>query len=64
MQDRTGAALLVAIVVLLIVLGIGVVLFGVPLWLAPRYQATALALFTVAVCLDHRLAWARQEAPK
>jgi len=60
-QIRAGALLLVAVIALQIALGIGVVLFGVPIGLALLHQATALAMFTVAVYLNHRLA-AAQEA--
>ncbi|MGC8781316.1 MAG: COX15/CtaA family protein [Anaerolineae bacterium] len=55
-QIRAAALLLVGIIVLQIALGIGVVLFGVPLWLALAHQATALAMFVIAVYLNHRLA--------
>ncbi len=56
-QIRAAALLLVGIIVLQIALGIGVVLFGVPIWLALAHQATALAMFVTAVYLNHRLAW-------
>ncbi len=55
-QVRTAALLLVAIISVQIALGIGVVLFGVPIWLALAHQATALAMFVTAVYLNHRLA--------
>jgi cytochrome c oxidase assembly protein subunit 15 len=54
-QVRTGAAALAAIVVLQIVLGVSVVLFGVPVWLALLHQATAVVMFGVAVYVNHRL---------
>jgi cytochrome c oxidase assembly protein subunit 15 len=57
-QIRAGAAGLVAIVLLQTLLGIGVVVFGVPIWLALLHQATALTMFVVAVYVNHRLAWA------
>ncbi|MBW7885641.1 MAG: COX15/CtaA family protein [Caldilineaceae bacterium] len=57
-QVRTGAAWLVAVVLLQILLGIGVILFGVPIWLALLHQATAMVLFAVAIHLNHRLAHA------
>ena len=60
-QIRAAALLLVAVIALQIALGVGVVLFGVPIWLALAHQATALAMFTVAVYLNHRLV-AAQEA--
>jgi cytochrome c oxidase assembly protein subunit 15 len=53
---RLDAALLVAIILLQIGLGVSVVLWGVPLWLALLHQATALLMFTVAIHLNHRLA--------
>jgi cytochrome c oxidase assembly protein subunit 15 len=55
-QIRVGAVALVTIVVVQIVLGISVVLFGVPIWLALLHQATALVMFAAAVYLNHRLA--------
>jgi cytochrome c oxidase assembly protein subunit 15 len=55
-QLRAGAVALLAIVVVQIVLGISVVLFGVPIWLALLHQATALVMFATAVYLNHRLA--------
>lgn len=58
-QVRTAALLLVAIISAQIALGIGVVLFGVPIWLALAHQATALAMFVTAVYLNHRLAGRR-----
>ncbi len=55
--DSTSAALWLAAVVLFqIALGVSVVLFGVPLWLALLHQATAVALFAAAIHLNHRLA--------
>jgi cytochrome c oxidase assembly protein subunit 15 len=53
---RRDAALLIAIILTQIVLGIGVVIFGVPIWLALFHQATAIAMFVIAVHLNHRLA--------
>ena len=47
------------IVLVQIGLGISVVVFGVPIWLALLHQATALLMFATAVYLNHRLAWAR-----
>ncbi len=55
-QVRTATLLLAAIIIAQIALGIGVVLFGVPIWLALAHQATALAMFATAVYLNHRLA--------
>jgi len=55
-QVRAAALLLVAVIAVQIALGIGVVLFGVPIWLALSHQAVALAMFVVAVYLNHRLA--------
>ncbi len=55
-QVRTAALLLMAVIAVQIALGIGVVLFGVPIWLALSHQAVALAMFVVAVYLNHRLA--------
>lgn len=54
-QVRAAALLLIAVIALQIALGVGVVLFGVPVWLALLHQATALVMFTVAVYLNHRL---------
>ena len=39
-------------------LGVSVVIFGVPLWLALLHQATAVVMFAAAVHLNHRLATA------
>ena len=58
-QIRKGAAALVIIVLVQIGLGISVVVFGVPTWLALLHQTTALLMFATAVYLNHRLAWAR-----
>jgi cytochrome c oxidase assembly protein subunit 15 len=59
-QRNGGAAAaalwLAALVLLQIGLGVSVVLFGVPLWLALLHQATAVALFAAAIYLNHRLA--------
>ncbi len=55
-QIRLGAVALVAVVAVQIVLGISVVLFGVPIWLALLHQATALVMFALTVYLNHRLA--------
>jgi len=52
---RRGVALLLGLVCLQILLGISVVWFGVPLWLALLHQANALFLFIDAVYLLHRL---------
>ena len=52
---RTGAATLVAIVSVQILLGISVVLFDVMLPLALLHQATAITLFAAAIFLNHRL---------
>jgi cytochrome c oxidase assembly protein subunit 15 len=60
-QIRRSAALLVAIILVQIGLGVSVVLFGVPLWLALLHQATALLMFATAVYLNHRLAWSLRE---
>jgi len=58
-QIRRGAAALVVIILVQIGLGISVVVFGVPIWLALLHQTTALLMFATAVYLNHRLAWAR-----
>ena len=58
-QIGKGDATLVIIVLMQIGLGISVVVFGVPIWLALLHQTTALLMFTTAVYLNHRLAWAR-----
>ncbi len=54
----SGAATLwLAVIVLVqISLGVSVVIFGVPLWLALLHQATAVVMFAAAVFLNHRLA--------
>ncbi len=55
----SGAAFwLAAIVLVQIGLGVSVVIFGVPLWLALLHQATAVVMFAAAVHLNHRLATA------
>lgn len=56
---RRGALALIGIVGLQILWGIGVVIFGVPLWLALLHQATAILLFATAVFLNHQL-WRRR----
>lgn len=53
--NRRAALWLVAVVLVQISLGVSVVIFGVPLWLALLHQATAVALFATAVYLNHRL---------
>ena len=58
---RIGAALLVGLASLQIVLGISVVWFSVPLWLALLHQANALRLFIDAVYLLHHLRVPSQE---
>jgi heme a synthase len=58
-QIRKSAAALVVIILVQIGLGISVVVFGVPIWLALLHQTTALLMFATAVYLNHRLAWAR-----
>ena len=60
-QIRGGAAALVVIVLVQIGLGISVIVFGVPIWLALLHQATALLMFATAIYLNHRLAWAARE---
>jgi cytochrome c oxidase assembly protein subunit 15 len=59
-QIRSGSALLIALVLLQIILGIGVVVMGVPVWLALLHQSTALLMFAVTVYLNHRLTWGRE----
>lgn len=49
---------LAAIVLVQISLGVSVVIFGVPLWLALLHQATAVVMFAAALHLNHRLATA------
>lgn len=56
---QRGALVLVGIVGLQILWGIGVVIFGVPLWLALLHQATAVFLFATVVFLNHQL-WRRR----
>ena len=56
-QIHRSAALLVAIVTVQILLGISVVLFGVPLWLALLHQGIAVVMFAVAIYLNHCLAY-------
>ena len=51
----TGVVLLVVLALLQILLGISVVLFGVPLWLALLHQTNALLLFIDGVYVVHRL---------
>lgn len=59
-QIRAASAALVGIIALQILLGIGVVLFSVPVWLALLHQGTALVMFAIAVYLNHRLRWAER----
>jgi cytochrome c oxidase assembly protein subunit 15 len=59
-QIRAASAALLGIIALQILLGIGVVLFSVPTWLALLHQATALVMFATAVYLNHRLRWAER----
>jgi cytochrome c oxidase assembly protein subunit 15 len=59
-EVRVDAALLVVVIALQIVLGVSVVLWGVPLWLALLHQATAVVMFVVALHLNHRLAQGAQ----
>ncbi len=58
-QIGKGDATLVIIVLMQIGLGISVVVFGVPIWLALLHQTIVLLIFITAVYLNHRLAWAR-----
>jgi cytochrome c oxidase assembly protein subunit 15 len=57
---RRGASAfwLAAIILVQIGLGVSVVIFGVPLWLALLHQATAVVMFAAALHLNHRLATA------
>ncbi|MFN2138619.1 MAG: COX15/CtaA family protein [Candidatus Promineifilaceae bacterium] len=48
--------LLAALTVLQITLGVSVVWFGVPIWLALAHQAVALFLFVVATFINYRVA--------
>ena len=57
-SSRAAALWLVVVVLTQIGLGISVVIFGVPLWLALLHQATAVVMFAAAVHLNHRLAMA------
>lgn len=50
---RSAAWWLPAVVSAQIVLGVGVVLFGVPKWLALTHQATAVAVFITALVIAH-----------
>lgn len=52
---QRGALVLIGIVGLQILLGISVVIFGVPLWLALMHQATAILLFSVTEFLNYQL---------
>jgi cytochrome c oxidase assembly protein subunit 15 len=60
---RRGAAALVGLASLQIALGIGVVWFGVPLWLALLHQANALFLFIDGIYMLHRLQTQERSAP-
>jgi cytochrome c oxidase assembly protein subunit 15 len=51
---------LLAIVALQITMGVGVVIFGVPKWLALAHQANGVALFCVSLAITHRIHWHRQ----
>ncbi|MCU0507322.1 MAG: COX15/CtaA family protein [Anaerolineae bacterium] len=59
-QIRVSAAALVGVILLQILLGISVVLFSVPVWLALLHQAVALLMFATAIYLNHRLRWAER----
>ena len=50
-----GAALLLGLVSLQVVLGVSVIWFSVPLWLALAHQANALGIFVAALFLIHNL---------
>lgn len=56
----TSTNLLIALVVVQITLGISVVIFGVPKWLAIAHQGTAVLLLGTTIFLLHRL---RRAAP-
>lgn len=56
--NRQAALWLAIIVLVQIGLGVSVVIYGVPLWLALLHQATAVVMFAAAVHLNHRLATA------
>lgn len=50
-----GIFLMIALVCVQIALGVSVIWFHVPLWLALLHQATALTLFVVSLFLNHRI---------
>jgi cytochrome c oxidase assembly protein subunit 15 len=52
---RCASLWLVIVVTAQIVMGIGVVLFGVPSWLALAHQANGVALFMITVLIAHGL---------
>lgn len=52
---QRGALALIGLVGLQILLGISVVIFGVPLWLALMHQTTAILLFSATEFLNHQL---------
>ncbi len=52
---RKTALILIALVTIQITLGVSVIWFHVPLWLALSHQATALLLFVTAIVLNHQI---------
>lgn len=52
---QRGGQILLAVASLQILLGVSVVLFGVPIWLAIAHQGNALAIFVAVLYVLHRL---------
>ncbi|MCP5031331.1 MAG: heme A synthase [Actinomycetia bacterium] len=50
---RTATSLLLSVIVVQITFGIGVVVMGVPKWLALAHQGTGVALFCISIIIAH-----------
>jgi heme A synthase len=61
MSTRANKAVVIWLFTVAALVGLMIVVFGVPIWLALLHQATALLMFATAVYLNHRLAWAARE---
>jgi cytochrome c oxidase assembly protein subunit 15 len=56
---QLGAAAEIALVTFQILMGLGVILWHIPVWLAIMHQGTALLLFVVALFINHQLPGSR-----
>ena len=59
---QRGAVVEIALISLQILLGLGVIIWHVPLWIALTHQVVAFLLFVVALYINHRLPGSRPTA--